>query len=487
MRAFRRYSAGLAAAAALVAAAGCGGSTTGSGGSAAGLVPATAPVFVSVDTDLSSDQWSAAQSLLDKFPGKDRLLTQLRRSFEQSSNGVTWSDVKAALGPEVDVAVLGLGPSPDVVAFVQPSDSGKFDALLKKGNQTGPDKLYAIDYQGWKVLSDSQARLDAFRQAADSSGQKLSDSASYQDASGKLPGSALVKAYANGSALTAALKQRLQPLKAATGSTGKLDWISADLAAQSDGLKLDAFTKSEGGAAKTPAPYTAKLTNEVPAGALLYASFNGQGFNGASMHGAMNGLRSLPQAAPLLPILQQLGPIFGHENALYVRPGAGIPEVTLVAQPDSPQQGLAAIDKLVGTLGQSAGGQLKPKPITVGSVSAKELNLGRFSIYYGAVGGKVVVTDTQQAFQDLQASGQKLADDPTFQEAQKAAGMPSQTNGFLYVNLKDSIPLLESLAQLGGTQIPPMVTDNLRPLRTALAWASASGGEGRSTLFLEVK
>ena len=475
------------AAAAVAAAAGCGGSTSGSGGGdAASLVPASAPVFVSVDTDLKSDQWKTVQTLLDRFPGKAQLLTQLRTSFEKDSNGVTWPDVKAALGPEVDVAVLDLSKTPTVVGLLQPGDTGKFDELLKKSNQDpNGSKLFATDYQGWKVVSDSQANLQTFKQQADT-GDKLADSGAYKDATGKLADSALAKVFVDGTKLTAALKQQVQSLNGVTQSNGKLDWVSADLAAQDDGLKLDAYTKNEGAGAKTPAPYTAKFPNVVPAGVLVYLSFNGAGY-GKQLQQSMKGLNAVPQAGQFLGLVKQLGPLFAHENALYVRPGAGIPEITLLAQPDSPQQGIAAIDKLVATLAQSAGGALKAKAVTVGTVHAKELNLGRFSVYYGAVGGKVVVTDAQQAFQDLQAGGQKLANDPTFKEAQSAAGMPGQTNGFLYLNLKDSIPLIESLAQLGGSQVPADVTANLKPLRTMVAWVRSSGGEGQASLFLEVK
>jgi hypothetical protein len=489
MRAMRRWMAGAVAAAALLAAAGCGGSTSGSGGgNAASIVPASAPVFVTVNTDLSSDQWNTVQSLLNKFPGKAKLLAKARESFEKDSNGVTWEDIKAVLGPEVDVAVLNFDSGTNVVGLMQPKDADKWDALVKKNNANAKkpaDKIFSENVQGWTVFADTQAKVDLFKQEA-SSGAKLADDATYKDGAAKLPDSALVTAYANGSKVTAAVKQAFQGLSGISGATGTLTWIAADGVAENDGLKVDFFTKTSG-ATKTPAPYAAKLPNVVPAGALVYLSFNGEGFDTATIRRAMKNLNSIPQAGQFIAILKQLGPIFGHENAFYVRPGAGIPEITLVAQPDSPQQGIAAIDKLIATLAQTAGAPLKTKPLTVGSVKAKELNLGRFSIYYGVLGGKLVVTDAQQAFQDLQAGGQKLAADPTFKEAQQAAGMPGQTNGFVYVNLKDSIPLIESLAQLGGSQLPADVTANLRPLRTLVAWASAKTGQGQATIFLEVK
>ena len=54
----------------LALAAGCGGgggSATGAD-SAAGIVPETVPAFLSIDTDLSSEQLKSADEILKKFP-----------------------------------------------------------------------------------------------------------------------------------------------------------------------------------------------------------------------------------------------------------------------------------------------------------------------------------------------------------------------------------------------------------------------------------
>jgi hypothetical protein len=185
----------------------------------------------------------------------------------------------------------------------------------------------------------------------------------------------------------------------------------------------------------------------------------------------------------VLPLLGRLGGLLGHENALYVRPGVGIPEVTLVTQPDAPAQGMATLDQLVAGIGIAGAA----KPVTIGTTKAKMIDLGRISIYYGVAGGKLLVTNQQQAFQDLTSGGSKLSGDATYKEALAAAAMPAATNGFLYVNLKDSVPLIETLAGLGGSQIPADVGANLRPLRTAVAWATAGDNEGSLSVFLEIK
>jgi hypothetical protein len=142
------------------------------------------------------------------------------------------------------------------------------------------------------------------------------------------------------------------------------------------------------------------------------------------------------------------------------------------------------VQQLLGGLG---GTRFTPKPITIGSVHAQQIDLGPVSIYFGADEGRFVVTTQQQAFEDLRSGGSKLSGDATFKEAQSTSGMPDATDGFLYVNLKDSIPLLESLAQLGGTQITPEVANNLKPLRTAVAWATNDGPVGKFSVFVEVK
>src|SRR5262245_14311778 len=114
---------GLAALALLVAA--CGGSTTSASSGAPGgstVAPASAPVCVAVDTDSDSAQWKQAQAILDKFPGKDTLIQKIEQALQ--GQGLSYAnDIEPALGPEVDVVVLGVAQgSHDVVAMTQPRD-----------------------------------------------------------------------------------------------------------------------------------------------------------------------------------------------------------------------------------------------------------------------------------------------------------------------------------------------------------------------------
>src|SRR5918995_5035975 len=146
---------------------GCGGSdeTSATGGdSAAGIAPASAAAYVAVDSDLDSDQWQQAQELLDRFPGKDRLLAELRE--ELGEEDIDWErDIDPALGPETAIVVLD-GEN-DVVGLTKPDDRAKLDALLRRLNEDGDSDYVLREIDGWTAIADTAEVLDAFERGAD--------------------------------------------------------------------------------------------------------------------------------------------------------------------------------------------------------------------------------------------------------------------------------------------------------------------------------
>src|SRR5438067_7536165 len=99
---------------AVAAATGCGGGPKSGVSSASGasLVTANALAFVSVDSDLGSNQWKQVDSLSQKFPGRYTALAQLRQALSKYAD-LDWKrDVDPALGPQVDV-VVARGPTLD--------------------------------------------------------------------------------------------------------------------------------------------------------------------------------------------------------------------------------------------------------------------------------------------------------------------------------------------------------------------------------------
>jgi hypothetical protein len=491
----RVLSAAASAVVVAVVAAGCGGARAGSLGSAslggaAAVAPANAVAFVSVDTSLSSPQWQAIDDLLTKFPAHDKLLSELQRQFEQDTK-LSWNDdVKPALGAELDVALL---PGGDAVGFIQPADEAKFDALLTKLDA----KLVSRRVGDWTAFAENGATLDTVAQAS----AKLANDTTYGEAAAKLEGDALVHVYANGAEaqkLLASLPGQAQTpppgglrlrlgraRSASPPATQQFDWAAAEVVAENDGVKVQAYARRvplsgaalQGPSIKVPTtPYTAHLVDEIPAGALLVADFPVQPgeFALADASRLPKMLRGI--LAPPSELGHQLDAILGGETALYVRPGLPIPEVTLVTQPNDTSRALAALDALTAKLRQSAGG------------SSGSFGLGSLPLYHDVTGGQLIVSTSRQGISDFLSGGAKLSSDGTFEEAQQASSMPAQTTGFLYVNLKDSLPLVQTLAPLAGVTLPSALQGgNLQALRTLTAFVARSGNDMTFTAFLEIK
>ncbi len=455
-------AAGIIAAVVFATAAG-GGADAGSGvalGAGAVAAPADTVAFVAIDSDLASAQWQALDGLLAKLPQSDSLVTKLQQSLEQKT-GLNWStDIRPALGPELDVAVLPAtsGGKPQVVLLTQPASQTALGTLLQKLGSGGGPAPVSKSVGAWTAISDSQSALDGVSGAPAS----LAADGLYQEASGKLAADALVTAYANGA--------EARQLVAAVGGpagTGHLAWAAADVVASGGGLKVDGFVSSD---APTPQPYAPSLVRQIPSGSLLVADFQARQDTG-----------SLPApASPLGAALAKLGGTLGGETAVYVSPGAPLPALTLVTHPSDPQATLGALHDALGALG-SAVGSARAGGLDLGSL------LGALQLSHAQVGSALVVSTSQQAIDAFEGSGPKLADDAAFTEAQSASAMPDETTGFVYVNLQDALPAVQGLLTLAGGSSTAGGLD-LGALRSLTAYGSgASGGVSEFTAFLEVR
>jgi hypothetical protein len=438
-----------------------GGGVTVLGGGAE-VAPASTAAFVALDTNMSSAQWQALDGLLAKFPGYGTLVGKLQQGLEQKT-GLSWAnDVKPALGPEVDVALLptASGGKPDAVLLTQPSDPAKLAALLQKLSTSGGPAPVSRQVGGWMVLGDSQAAVDAVTRAT----SHLAAEPAYQAATSRLERNALVDAYANG----AQARQLLSALGHPDTGSGKLVWAAGDAVTASGGLKLDGFLHHDGAAPQT---YSSTLLNRIPAGALAVVDF--QADTGV-------GSRAQAPASPLGAALANVAGTLGGETALYVSPGSPLPSLTLVTHPSNPRAVLGALNDALAAAVKAASGSSKGS-FSLGSI------LNGLQLSHTQVGDALVVSTSQQAVNAFTGSGPKLAADATFQDAQQASGMPDQTTGFTFVDLKDALPLVQELAALSGATGPTAVPD-LSALHTLTAFGSgASDGVERFTVFLEVQ
>jgi hypothetical protein len=377
------------------------------------------------------------------------------------------------------------------VGLTKPKDAAKFKALVAKLNAHDQDPsakpvVYKAIDDGWYAVSESQAQIDAALKG--SGGAALSDDGTFKAALEKLPGEALVKAYVDGRQLNELIQAQSQksatPFDLSTLGLDKLEFVAASTSAESDGILARGVTS---GANIGGGEFSSKLLDGVPGDALAFLNFRGAG--------TTDQLKKLESNPTMTQALAQIQAVLGvslddilallhNEVALYVRPGAGIPEVTLVFETKDQTAALSTLDRLAARLAAATNGQVQPG--TQGGHDVKTVNLGQIAIHYGGLGDKVLITSGVNGIADY-GSGSKLTDSADFKQARSAAEMPDSTGGFFYLDLKNSIPLLEGLAGLAGQTPPAEVTENVRPLRSFLAWMEGSGSTRTFDAFLEIK
>src|SRR5215210_898508 len=227
---------------ALVAA--CGGTRT-VGGGAAELVPATAPVFIAIDSDPESSQWKTVDELANRFPDKAEAVQSLKRDLREDEGLDFDKDVKPALGPEIDVVWLDLeNDGGNVVGLTQPADEDAFERLVDKGNARDPDeKLYYERVDEWVAFSDSQALVDRFAKESRSAADKLADDPAFQRGMDAFADESLVRAYVSGRQVMDVISQYDPASKDVLLQLGTLEWLGAALRVTSDGVRFDTVVR----------------------------------------------------------------------------------------------------------------------------------------------------------------------------------------------------------------------------------------------------
>lgn len=495
MRAVRLFRLALIGAVALTLA-GCGASDKAASGGAE-IVPANAPAFVTVDSNADSSQWRQIEKLLEKFPDGGQAIRMLRSSFEGDTK-LDWErDVKPALGDEIDLVWLDFeGRGANVVAVTKPKDNEKFKAAVEKANKSDEtnEQLIVGEFEDWLVLSDSQGKIDRFKQQVPK-GDSLADDATYKDALAELPDDSLVSVFARGRDLLQVIEDTaLLP----GGSLFQLqagqrpEFIAAALAAQDEGLRFVTASRTEDQSAGQVETFESKLLADVPGDAVAFLAFHG----GDALDRQLKQLQGEAMAEEALEEFERMSGLridaitglFKNEVALYVRAGTPFPEVTLLLEAPNEQEALTTVDKVVKQLTANLPAQPCHEPFQQAGVTVNCVSLSGFSIRYAAFDGKVVVTTGAQSIEEIRSGGPRLADDDAFKSARSAAGMPEATGGFVWLDFEDGLPLVFGLADAAGGsgEIPAEIRRNLEPLRSLVAWADRDGRTSSAELFLAI-
>jgi Protein of unknown function (DUF3352) len=473
-----------------LAAAGCGGGGGGGGAlpAAAKVVPASAPVLISVKTDFNSTQLKNALVLLRKFPDA---LSSLRRFSAQNGHIDFERDVKPAFGSELDLVWLDFKNGGNVVGLTQPKNKAKFTALMN----TGTDKSATGEVNGWSVAADSQSQIDAFRRAA-ASGDKLDGVSEFKDAMEKLDENAAVRAYVAGDPVQRQLDLALQRSGAPANLTrdiARMESISAAGLIERNGVRADSALVTD--PAPDPKTVAPSLAGSLPAGALLYVDTADLAAPTRTILKLVG--RSLPkfetqlhQVETILGVSleKDVYPLLSSEEAFALYPATPIPTIVFVAKaPDESRARdvlghVLALAKLSGTLDVATS--------SVGGIQVNDVSQpGGSTHVLVAVGhGKLIVTTARDTLPVLiEGRGSKLADDPQYKQARADAKVPSKVVAMAYADLTHGLPFAFDLAEANGNVVPPEARTNTEPLNHVLLYAQQDGNRFRLSGFLTIK
>ena len=245
--------------------AGCGGGDDSGGpkgdlGDELGYLPKNSPLVITLDTDVDGDQYKNLDKLLSKFPFGGQVKNQIKQSIDQQGANYD-KDVKPLLGGElvvgaIDAKALVEDAVQDRFVVVFTADGGKLEDVVKKdsdfkkvddleGNpvydSSTDDSVITIKGDtliGAQTRAELQAALD--RHDGD---DKLTE-ADFNGAFQGLPAEPLARVYGDAQALLQA--------DPATAEAQKVAWVrglrkfGVTMAAEGDGLALDAHVSTEG-------------------------------------------------------------------------------------------------------------------------------------------------------------------------------------------------------------------------------------------------
>ena len=471
---------------------GCGGaktSTTSSVPASAKQAPADALAFVSLNTDLSSDQWTNAQALADLFPSMKATLTKSIDSA-LAAQKLDWkTDVEPALGPEL-VVVVTADSKP--VILLQPADEAKLDHLLSLDTGTKPVKGKVGD---WTALAQTQADIDAYSAAL---GRGTLDTVdTFSTAVAGLPADTLVTAWVDGAGLTENIGKvasaasslgsgtSVPGLGLATGKDGKidlgLDSIAMALSAKANGLFV--AVDARGAKLGNGTHYKTVLFKKVPGDAVAALSFGGTQKTLDSLRGPLDKLSGTLEST-LGVSLDRITSALSGEGVIYVRRGSGtVPEVTAVLSPPDANETLTTIDTLMHKLAAQTGSKIQQ--VTMDDVSVSRLELNGVPLSYGKLDADtVIVTTGSDAIASFNGSSERLADSDAFKRAATEVQLGDETTGFVYVDLDGLIPLITGLT--GPNAIPADARAALEKLDSFILQSTADGDGTHVSGFVAV-
>ena len=532
-------------------AAGCGGdesSTGASAGKVAQFVPAGAPIYGEVSTDLDGAQWTQAKALGAKFPAWPEFTKKL---LSDPQAAAAYAIARPLLGERAAFALTKLpkqdgGALSDLTSGQVPDAAdiaaeGEFIAAIEaaegKGEQMkslllasgdvkrlgardgvevfGDDEMKAAVVDDVLVVSNTDAGLNAALAAKKAGGSRtIAGTPRVTDALAKLPKDVFAHAFMDFGAVIAASGQDDPRTAAALKALNISPEASVVMAATAEttGVRVKAIAT---GVPVQPgvANFTPKLTANVPSDAVAYF---GTANLAAQLRSSIDiALRSNPDAQrqidallPQLPAL--LGVTLGDltelatkEHAFIVTKSPKGAGVAAVLEQGDGAKASKTLDSLRTRLPQLAA--LAGQGQAVGAFTAADLGglkgwtmkldvPGELPIAvqpsYGVDGKLVYVGLTPESITSVRSPVSTLANNPDYVAATKQ--VPSAVGSLVWVSVPEGLKAIESIAKAAGEPNPfadeegKKARANLAPVASVVAW-STTGEESTTEAFVTIK
>ena len=297
------------------------------------LVPADAPLFVTLNTDLTSDEWIAAFRLVERL-GIEDPEQELRDSFDDEAGDVNWEqDVAPLLGGDIGVFVRSADVAReqfDGAVIARPSDltaarelfEREVDAALTPGEYEGVayeagDGTALAEIGEFFVIASSEEILrdviDVHRGVTPS----LADADAFKELLRELPDEFLTLMFVDGNDMLTMLATSEPTLAALVGPgavPGTPAYTAVVVSADGDAFTLRSASQAAGTDDASPnllEPFDSELAERLPAGTAVFAVMSGlaQAFEaGASSEEADQAAKQagFPDSAALFAELRAL-------------------------------------------------------------------------------------------------------------------------------------------------------------------------------------
>jgi len=443
---------------------GGGGNTT-----TAKLIPATAPIYGVINTDLTSGQWVAAFKLAVRL-GQDEPQQRLQDTAS-SGSGLDWQrDVVPFLGGDAGFylrsADIGSG-IPSLAIVIRCKDAGQaMNVLLKQAGgsftkashegvsyQFDGDKSQFVGRIGDHLIlaTDEQSMFDVLDVHAGKQ-KPLDGVAAFKTLYSKLGGNYLGFFYVDAKVLADNALQGNNDVETAMGKAGAdfaFKPVGISISAKGNSLQAEAITTGKANAVSALLKsHESRFAKLVPADTAIFVSTSNitQTYNDeikSNRTGIDDAIAKEGQYRSLDDALTQLGTTFGlaslqdlikqftGETAVAVRfpgPNLDAPDFVLIADVPNLKQAQDGFGKVTKAIADSP-----PKSQKVGGADMFTFTSSGDTLAYTVTDGYVAIGSADSVCAILEKKGQVLADLPGYRNT--AAQVSGGLGTFAYIDL----------------------------------------------------